>query len=77
AHGPAEKCGMTGRTAGYSELLMTAPSFQMGRHSVGRGVPATLMPESWEFVNREDMNSKTAVDLSTAAMFKRKLSIEF
>ncbi|MGE4248335.1 MAG: hypothetical protein AB7F09_03035 [Parvibaculaceae bacterium] len=56
---------------------MSAPSFQMGRLSVGRGVPATLMPESWEFVNREDMNSKTAVDLSTAAMFKRKLSIEF
>jgi hypothetical protein len=46
----------------------------MGRLSVGRGVPATLMPESRDFVNREEHTTKAAVDLSTAAI-KRGLSI--
>jgi hypothetical protein len=53
AHGPEEKCGLAGRTAGFSIVVMSAPSFQMGRLSVGRGVPATLMPENEAFVNRE------------------------
>src|SRR6185437_7886747 len=58
AHGPDEKCGMTGRTPGC--WLMTL-SFQIESPSLGRGVPPLQLRKGGRRVKRGDGESHGTV----------------
>src|SRR5262245_33234150 len=52
AHGPEEKLGFAGRTAGFERAVIVVLSFQIARSSLGRSGPRTALRRERRDVKR-------------------------